>query len=272
MNTRAIRAIIRKDLQVVLRSKSVMLPMIIVPLILVVIMPAAVTYGISFLGASGEDAADMAELANMMPAELRVQFNLGDMTQAATLFVLRYMFAPLFLIMPIMVSSVIAADSFAGEKERKTLEALLYTPTTDGELLLAKLLGPWLAGIAVAWGSAVAYWIVGNAAAWPLFGRPILPDTMWLILAFWVAPAAAGMGLGATVIVSSRVNSFQDAYQVGGLVVLPVVLLMFGQITGVLFFSVWVVLAVGLVFWLTDAALIVIGARTFRRSELLARL
>jgi ABC-type Na+ efflux pump permease subunit len=39
-----------------------------------------------------------------------------------------------------MVSSVLAADSFAGEKERKTLEALLYTPTTDRELFTAKLL------------------------------------------------------------------------------------------------------------------------------------
>ncbi len=272
MNIRAIRAIIRKDLQVVLRSKSVTLPMIILPLILVVILPGAVTFGLSFLGASGEDAADMAELAAMMPAELRSQFDMGDVTQTAILFVLRFMFAPLYLIMPIMVSSVIAADSFAGEKERKTLEALLYTPTTDHELLLAKLLGPWLSGIAVAWGSAAVYWIVGNAAAWPVFGRPILPDAMWLILTFWVAPAAAGMGLGATVIVSSRVNTFQDAYQIGGLVVLPVVLLMLGQITGVLFFSVWMVLAVGMVFWLIDAALMAVGARTFRRTELLSRI
>ena len=95
---------------------------------------------------------------------------------------------------------------------------------------------------------------------------------MWLLLALWVAPAAAGMGLGASVIVSARVNTFQDAYQLSGLVVLPVVLLMLGQVTGLLFLSEWVVIAVGTAFWLIDVVLVVIGARTFRRSELLARL
>ena len=39
-----------------------------------------------------------------------------------------YLLAPLFLIVPLMVSAVLAADAFAGEKERKTLEALLHLP------------------------------------------------------------------------------------------------------------------------------------------------
>ena len=272
LNWRAITAIIRKDLRVALQSKSVTLPMIIAPLILVVLMPTLATIGISFAGSLANDPAELAELVAIMPPEVRQQFGDYDVTQMAVLFVLRYMFAPLYLIMPIMVSSVIAADSFAGEKERKTLEALLYTPTTDRELLLAKLLGAWLPGIAVAWGSALIFWIVGNIAAWPLFHELVLPNTMWLLLALWVAPAAAGMGLGASVIVSARVNTFQDAYQLSGLVVLPVVLLMLGQVTGLLFLSVWVVIALGTVFWLIDVALVVIGARTFRRSELLARL
>ena len=36
-----------------------------------------------------------------------------------------YFFAPFFLIIPQMASSVIVSDSFAGEKERKTIEAPL---------------------------------------------------------------------------------------------------------------------------------------------------
>ena len=39
-----------------------------------------------------------------------------------------YLLAPLFLIVPLMVSAVLAADAFAGEKERKTLERLLHLP------------------------------------------------------------------------------------------------------------------------------------------------
>ena len=42
--------------------------------------------------------------------------------------------------MPIFTASVIAADSLVGEKERKTSEALLALPISNGELLLGKIL------------------------------------------------------------------------------------------------------------------------------------
>ena len=59
---------------------------------------------------------------------------------------LGFLFAPMFLILPLMVASIIGADSIVGEKERKTLEALLYTPATDRELYLAKLLSAVVPG------------------------------------------------------------------------------------------------------------------------------
>jgi ABC-type Na+ efflux pump permease subunit len=178
----------------------------------------------------------------------------------------------MYLILPLMVSSVIAADSFAGEKERKTLEALLYTPTTDAELFLSKVLSAWLPALGVAWGSFVLYAIVANVAAWPTMGRIFFPNLMWLILALWVAPAAAGVGLGTTVLISVRAQGFQDAYQLGAIVVLPVILLVIGQATGVMYFSAGLVILLGLALWLIDAALLWVGGRTFRRSELAARL
>jgi ABC-type Na+ efflux pump permease subunit len=174
--------------------------------------------------------------------------------------------------MPIMTASVVAADAFAGEKERKTLEALLYTPTSDFELMVAKMLGAFIPAVIFAWLSALLYWIVVDIAAWPLFGRPILPDLTWLILALWVAPSAAAAALGATVIVSSRAKSFQDAYQISGLVVLPIVALMLGQSFGVIALSPGFSLLVGLLFLAAAVLLCVIGSRTLRRSELLARI
>ncbi len=90
-------------------------------------------------------------------------------------FALVYMLAPMFLIMPLMVSSILAADSFAGEKERKTLEALLYTPTTDRELFTAKLLGAWLTAVIVALLSFVVYAVMVNAAGWHSIGHLFFP-------------------------------------------------------------------------------------------------
>jgi len=95
---------------------------------------------------------------------------------------------------------------------------------------------------------------------------------MWLVLVLWVAPAVAGLGLGTMVLVSARARGFQEAYQLGGAVVLPLLLLVVGQATGVMYFNVELVLLLGLVLWAVDGVLLWFGGRTFQRGELIARL
>jgi ABC-type Na+ efflux pump permease subunit len=272
MNWRAIKTLVRRDLQVVLQSKSVLLPMIVVPLILVIGMPLFLT--VIFRGAAptDPDISDAVGMVEQLPVDLLAQFANVPLIDQALLYMLTYFFAPLFLILPLMTASVIAADSFAGEKERKTLEALLYTPTSDQELYVAKVLTPWVAALAVMLLSLIGYSIMVNAVATPMVGHIFFPNLMWIILAFWVGPAAAGLGLGVMVLMSSRVSTFQEAYQLGGLVVLPVLLLVFGQVGGIIFFSIPFVVFVGLILWLVDLAVLWLGARTFTRSNLLSRL
>jgi ABC-type Na+ efflux pump permease subunit len=207
-----------------------------------------------------------------MPAGLRETLAPYDEQQAVIILAVVYLLAPMYLIVPLMVASVIAADSFAGEKERKTLEAMLYTPTTDAELFLAKVLSAWIPAVGVAWGGFLLYGLVANLAAWPVMGRIFFPNAMWLALALWVAPAVAGLGLGTMVLVSSRVGGFQEAYQLGGAVVIPILILLIGQAMGVMYFSLELVLLLGGVVWLIDAVLLWLSARTFRRTALAARL
>lgn len=94
---------------------------------------------------------------------------------------------------------------------------------------------------------------------------------MWLVLVIWVSPAVAALALGTMIIVSQRVSSFQEAYQLGAMVVLPVLLLLYAQAAGVMFLSVQVVLLVGLIFWLIDMGLFWYGVKTFQRAELIAK-
>ncbi len=269
---RAVWGIIRKDLRVVFQSKAVVIPMVLVPLIVLVIVPGTLAVALGWFGERMMDSPDFAEMLEIVPESMRAATSGQSLQQVVMLFILRSMFAPLYLILPIMTASVIAADAFAGEKERKTLEALLYTPTTDADLMVAKFVGAALPAILLAWVSALVYWIVVDIAAWPVFGRPILPDLTWILLALWVAPTAAAMALGLTVIVSARAKTAQDANQISGLVVLPVVMLMLGQSLGIFFLGPLVTLAVGLLFFVLAGVLIVIGARVLRRQELLARL
>jgi len=271
MNTRAILAITRKDLKVAVQNKGVILPLIILPLILFVVIPWVIAYAPTLAKSTGTSLNNMGEILGRMPAGLLHELGGYTPDQQLTVFALVYMLAPMFLIMPLMVSAILAADSFAGEKERKTLEALLYTPTTDRELFFAKLFGPWSAAIVVTLMSFVIYAIMVNAAGWQSIGRIFFPNWMWIALALWVTPAVAGLGLVVMVFASARAQGFQDAYQTGSMVVLPVILLMVGQISGVMYFSLGVVMIVGLVIWLIDAVLLWFASKGFRRNELMTK-
>lgn len=275
MKVRSIAAVIRKDLKVVFQNKGVLLPIIIVPLVLFIFIPWLTALTPSLVnvgGASLDEAEELNELLANMPPGLQQELAGYSVEQKTAVFFLVYMLAPLFLILPLMTASVIAADSFAGEKERKTLEALLYTPISDRELFIAKLLSAWLPAVAVSLLGFAVYAVNANLAAMPVMGRVFLPNAMWLALTLWVSPAAAGLGLCVMVLVSARAQGFQDAYQLGGMVVLPVLVLVFGQITGVMYFSLGLTLLLGLAFWLVDLLLLWLGARSFRRSRLVARL
>lgn len=272
MNTRAIMAIVRKDLKVAIQNKGVVLPIIILPLILFIVFPWVMAYAPQMASSTGTSINNIDVLIKRMPAGLLKELSSYTEIQQMIVFSLVYLLAPMFLIMPLMVSSVFAADSFAGEKERKTLEALLYTPTTDRELFVAKLAGAWITAVSVALLSFVVYAVMVNAAAWPSIGHIFFPNWMWIALVLWVTPAVAGLGLVVMVFVSVRAQGFQDAYQTGGLVVLPVLALMIGQITGVMYFSLGVVLFVGLILWIMDAVLLWFASKSFRRGEFMTRL
>jgi ABC-2 type transport system permease protein len=272
MNTRAIRAIVRKDLQIALKNKAVIVPVIVVPLIMMILLPGLAIILPTQIGAADEMFEDMQVFMANMPPVMQQQIEGMDGVQVWITLAVVYIFAPFFLIIPLMVSAVIGADSFAGEKERKTLEALLYTPATDTELFLAKVLSALTPAIVVSWGAFILYTLMANVAGWPAMGRVFFPTWSWIVLIVWVVPAAAGLGLSVMVLISSKVTTFQEANQLGGVVVIPILLLLFGQIGGVLYFSAPVVALIGLALWAVDIVLIRLGVKTFQRGELIARL
>jgi len=272
MNRRAIQAIVRRDLLAVVRSKGVMIPLILVPLLMMIVIPAALgRFAPALSEMPGANLPDVSQFLDLLPEDLVDRFEGYTTDQLLITFTLVYMFAPMYLIVPLMVASVVAADSFAGEKERKTLEALIYTPTTDLELFTGKVLSAWLPALVVSLVGFVLYGIAVNAAAWPTMQRIFFPNTTWLVLVVWVAPGAAALGLGATVLVSSRVNSFQEANQIAGVIVLPIVALVIAQASGVMYLSIGLTVVLGVVIWLIAGALLWFSVRTFRRSEIIAQ-
>ena len=274
MNWRIIWNIAVKDWKEVLQNRTAMTSSLIMPVIFVVIIPLIIIYLPSAISTPGmsNSAATIAALRSVMPAPVRDQIVGLNADQSMVVLILGFFFAPVFLIMPLMIASIIGADSIVGEKERKTLEALLYTPTSDRELYLAKVLSAVVPAVVIAWGSFIIYAIVLNVAGAKLIGRVWFPQPHWWPLILWVAPAVATLGMSVIVLISSRVSTFMAAQQTSGLLVLPVGVLVIAQATGLIYLSVGLVFALGVVIWLIDAGLIWIGTKQFSRSSLMTRI
>jgi ABC-2 type transport system permease protein len=261
-----VRAVVAHDLTAVRRSKAVLLPMLVLPFVRLVVLPLAVA------SASRNENVDVLQILDLMPSRLSdTVVQLPRDEQIVVLF-LGYLAAPLFIVVPLMVSAVLAADTFAGEKDRRTLESLLHLPIRERDLYLAKLLGAFLPAVAVSWIGFALYTVVTDLVSWPVLDRGLLPTTRWLVLILWVAPASAALGLGIMVRISIRARGSQEAQQLGGAVVLPLTLLAVGQASYLLLYPTWVGIVVGAVVWAVAAWLNQRGAAAFTRERLAARL
>jgi ABC-type Na+ efflux pump permease subunit len=274
MNWRSIWAIALKDLKEVRQNKAAWGPGVVVPLIFAVLLPALMIILPQVIPVEDvqRELGDIDTLLRNMPPALSAIFDGKSLEQMFIIYMTAFMLAPLFLIMPLMFSTVVGSDSFVGERERKTMEALLYAPTSDLELFLGKVLAAVLPAIGLSWLTYLVYIIVVNAASYSLFGRIWFPLAPWWPMMFWLTPALAVLGISATVLISSRVKTFMEAYQMSASLVVLVLALVIGQVTGILFLGVGTVMLIGLFVWIVDVALIYSSVTRFNRAALIAKL
>lgn len=263
----AVRAVVWKDVTAVKRSKAVVLPMLLVPAVMLIGLPIVI--GVL---AAGSQPVNVDQFLSGLPEGMADPIVSLPQRQQAVVLVLGYLIAPLFLIIPLMVSAVLAADAFAGEKERRTIETLLHLPISNRDLYLAKLLSAFVPAVAVSWIGFACYLVVGNAAAWPVMHRLFLPTWLWSAVIIWLSPAVAAFGLGIMVRVSARARTSQEANQLGGTVILPLVLAIVAQTSVLLLADLWITLVVGAVVWVIAIVLNVRGARRFARDTLATKL
>ncbi len=271
MNWQIIRAIAEKDLAEVLKNRIAISIAIVLSVTFAVFIPLLITQ-LPVLAQGSNDQQGFDAIARSISPDLGAQLASLTPAQLPIVLILGYLIAPLFLILPLMLSCVIASEAFVGEKERKTLEALLYTPATDGELFLGKALAALIPGIVYSWVNFVIFALVTNIAGYPTMGRIWFPTPSWWALMIVIVPAIALLGVSATVIISTRVKTFMEAYQASGVLVILIIILMVAQSTGLLFLSPAVSVLVGLALLAVDAVLIWFGIQVFSRSELIARI
>ena len=175
-----------------------------------------------------------------------------------------------FLMLPAFIPLSIATFSIIGEKQSRTLEAVLATPIRTAELLAGKAIAAAVPGIAGGLLAYLAFAGLVRALYGPaLFAIVSAPD--WLAATFLLGPAIALLSVVLGVLVSARANDPRTAQQIGAVIVVPLVAVVIAQAAGrVLVDATGYGLAAGAVLVLAIAGLRA-GTWLFAREAILTR-
>lgn len=274
MNKTAMWAIAEKDIRAIRTNTQLWLPMVIVPAILAVILPIVLV-----LIAKNFDASRMNELDDLM--KMVTNLPAGDLQNTVgslptinhqLVYVLvNYMFAPFFMLIAVMASMIIATNSFVGEKERRTLESLLFAPIDTLSLFLGKVLAAFIPAMVLTLGTVLVYGVLVDALTYSWYGGLIFPTANWIAMVFWVIPTLSLCTILFSVLISARVKGFQEAQQLAGIIVLPIVGLVIGQATGLMVLQTSVMLIIGAVLLAISLGLLKPIAKLNERDVLFER-
>ncbi len=166
---------------------------------------------------------------------------------------------------PTSFSLIIALESFAGEKERNTLEALLATPISDSELFVGKFLAVMIPPILLC-ALGLSVYTLGA-----LFIVRIAVPPGFLVLAFLLGVVQALTMVAAAVVVSSQTASVKAANLLASFIIIPVALVVQSEVMLMLAGYGHVLWLVLIEFALLTVALLRLGIRVFNREDILTR-
>lgn len=176
----------------------------------------------------------------------------------------------LLLLCPIVVAMSMAAYSIVGEKVNRSLEPLLATPITTTELLLGKSLASVIPGIGLTW---VLFGLFALAVV--LFGPPSVPDQVLDATALGIilvlCPLITLLALSVVIIMSARSSDPRSAQQIGAVVVVPLVCVVVGQMSGLFLLTPLLTMAAALVLAVVDYFTLKVGVALFQRETILTR-
>lgn len=261
MNVRQL-AVMTKDIRGVTLNKQVFAVLLIVPLALTIVLPSIFVLVTAF---APDAASDFQKILDMLPAD-----NVARSQQQRIFgLILNNIMPVFFLMIPIMASSVMAASSFVGEKEKHTLETLLYSPLSLKQMFQAKILAGFSVGMMVSYISFAAMMLVLELEVFLLTGKAILPSSSWLAIMLLIAPAISIIAIAVTVRSSAKAQTIEEAQQRAVFLVFPILALLIGQFTGILLISAGLLWGVGAVLAALDVLLMRGAAGSFTYEKLL---
>ncbi|HEU4322788.1 MAG TPA: stage II sporulation protein M [Roseiflexaceae bacterium] len=211
-------------------------------------------------------------------------FVLPTLLIAATNFVIRFIDDPntipllvpfvmlLIGFIPASFSLIAALESFVGERERNSLEALLSMPISDSQLYLAKLISSLMPPLLSSYTAMSVFGLLLRLHYPDLFQQGLSPEILLVVVL--LISAKAILMVASAVIISSHTTSVRAANLLASFVLLPTASIV--QLEAILFIArtersvntLWALVALLFVIALV---LVRTGMGAFNREEILSR-
>lgn len=239
MSLMAIRTIARREVNDTLTDWRILLPIFILTFVLPQLLIGAASVAIEFVG-------DRGSITRLIPfAMLLVGF------------------------IPASFSLITALESFVGERERNSLEALLAMPVSDNALYLGKLISSLIPPLMSSFLAMAVFGITLRLREPELFFDGLTFE--YLVVVLLLIMVKSVMMVAGAVIISSHTSSIRAANLLASFVLLPTAaiiqleaLLVIAQRWDMLWLS-------ALMLAVIAAALTRTGMGTFNREEILSR-
>lgn len=260
------KAIMVKDVRGISENKRYFSVLTVLPLIFSVVFPTIMLLTVLL---SPTDSSSFTEMARILPdfQKLDQEQLIRDLLSL----MINNVIPIFFLIIPIMTASVMAASSFVGEKEKRTLETLLYSPLSIREIFQAKVYASFFVAIFVTYVSFILTVIVIEAELYFITGMMLPLSLNWLWVMLLIVPAITIISIVLIVKGSAKSTTIEESQQKSAFLIMPIALLLIGQFTGILVFGGWVVISIGLILLLIALLLLRFSMTGFTYERLLER-
>jgi ABC-2 type transport system permease protein len=253
--------VMKKDLDEVIHNRYIVSSMATLPLLFSVVIPLLYLLTLP-VNISSSDVAALSHAIEGIESPSPKQAMISFLVQSNL---------PLYLLMPGVMPTLIAAYSIAGEKKNGTLEPMLATPVRAADILIGKTLAAVIPAILLTWVSFGIYALLLNSFTSGIFDSPILPNALWAIALLVTGPLLAVLSVYASILVSARMSDVRAAQQVSAVLVVPTMGLFVLQLFGMVTLSVNTLLALSALLLAIDLILIKMGSAVFQREEILTK-
>lgn len=253
----------KKDLSAVWASKGQRSLLVLLPLTLVVVIPAVYFVVISLLPVPKDARFPQAILA-LLPDYAR-----GLSYRQNWLAAFTELICPmLFLCVPILTGAASASSAFVTERESGTLETLMLTSMGPKSVFNAKITYCTLLSVLISAAGFLAFAITLTIAD-VFTGVPLFFNLEWLVLLLLEMPVLSLFSVAFVALIVTRVHSTGESLQTMGYLILPVAALYLMQFTGILRVNFLGLLLAGLVLLGLALVLYNAAARAFTPERLL---